>query len=137
VIDRRIALWFLSATVALAVAVPAADAARVRFHYVPDASGTVQLQTALTGTPGAAGYRPGGGRAYPAEPPKANRLLAATHPYTHRELKVPLYLPPGTPEVEHTWTRLVYNFGIYAVEVLFLSDGSVDVIYDSGFLRPL
>jgi hypothetical protein len=135
-IGRR-GVLFLSVLFVAAVGVRTADAARVRFHYVPDAAGNVQLQAAPSGAPGAAGYRPGTGRPYPAEPPKANRMLIATHPYTHQELKVPLYLPLGTPEVQRTWTRLVYNFGIYAVEVLFLSDGSVDVIYDSGFLRPL
>jgi hypothetical protein len=50
---------------------------------------------------------------------------------------VPLALPCGTPVIEHVWRRTVYNYGSYTVEVRFLPDGSVDVMYDSGLLRAL
>jgi hypothetical protein len=46
-------------------------------------------------------------------------------------------LPEGTPRIEHVWRRIVYNYGSYTVAVLFLPDGSVDVIYNSGLLRGL
>ncbi len=50
---------------------------------------------------------------------------------------VPVALPEGTPRIEHVGNRVVYNYGTYTVAAAFLPDGSVDVIYDSGFLRPL
>jgi hypothetical protein len=48
---------------------------------------------------------------------------------------VPLCLPEGTPRVEHVRDRIVYNYGSYTVEVRFLPDGSVDVLYSSGLFR--
>jgi len=48
---------------------------------------------------------------------------------------VPLTLPEGTPRIEHRRNRIVYNYGSDVVEVHFLSDGSADVIYDSGLFR--
>ena len=48
---------------------------------------------------------------------------------------VPVALPQGTPNIEYLARRVVYNYGSYTVSVLFLADGSVDVIYNSGFAR--
>jgi hypothetical protein len=48
-----------------------------------------------------------------------------------------LALPEGTPVIMHVWQGIVYDYGSYTVEVRFLSDGSVDVIYNSGLLRRI
>ena len=39
--------------------------------------------------------------------------------------------------MEHRDDRIIYNYNDYYIEVRFLQDGSVDVIYNSGLLRPL
>jgi hypothetical protein len=70
-------------------------------------------------------------------PPRPTCVMTYRHPYTGQVVKVPLALPAGTPIVQHTWARVVYNYGSYTVSVVFLSDGSVDVRYNSGFFRPL
>jgi hypothetical protein len=136
-IDRRTTTLLCAALLTAALIVNPAAAARVRFHYVPDGNGGVQLQASPTGTPGEQPLRRGADRAYPGSPPRANYIVTVRQPYTGQDLKVPLFLPDGTPEVQHTWSRLVYNYGIYSVEIRYLADGSIDVIYDSGFLRPL
>jgi hypothetical protein len=48
-----------------------------------------------------------------------------------------LALPDGTPVIEHVRQRIVYNYGSYTVEVRFLPEGAVDVIYNSGLLRRI
>ena len=50
---------------------------------------------------------------------------------------VPLRLPADTPRMEHRADRIIYNYNDYVVEARFLEDGSVDVVYNSGLLRPL
>jgi hypothetical protein len=72
-----------------------------------------------------------------SEVPKPNQWVSFTHPCTGKCIAVPLALPCGTPRIEHVWHRTVYNYGSYTVEVRFLPDGSVDVMYDSGLLRAL
>ena len=41
----------------------------------------------------------------------------------------------GAPRLEYLPARVVYNYGSYTVEARFLPDGSVDVVYNAGFLR--
>jgi hypothetical protein len=62
-------------------------------------------------------------------------MVTFCHPYTHSNVAVPLALPEGTPNILHGPDRITFNYGSYAVRVRFLADGSVDVVYDSGFLR--
>jgi hypothetical protein len=50
---------------------------------------------------------------------------------------VPLFLPWGTLRIEHVRDRIVYNYGSFTTQVRFLPDGSLDVIYNNGFLRAL
>jgi hypothetical protein len=50
---------------------------------------------------------------------------------------VPLALPEGIPVIEHRNGRVIYNYGTYTVETVFLPDGTVDVVYNSGLLRAL
>ena len=52
-------------------------------------------------------------------------------------ITVPLSFPEGTPRIEHRADRVIYNYGSYTVEVHFLPDGSVDVVYNSGLRRAL
>lgn len=69
--------------------------------------------------------------------PVPNIVKSFQHPCTGQTILVPLALPCGTPTIEHVHRRTVYNYGSYTVEVRFLPDGSVDVIYNSGLLRAL
>jgi hypothetical protein len=69
--------------------------------------------------------------------PTATCPLVFTHPCTGEQVRVPVALPAGTPRIEHVWHRIVFNYGSYTLEVRFLPDGSVDVIYNSGLLRAL
>jgi hypothetical protein len=110
----------------------AALAERVRFHYVP-AGGAVLQPTG-----------PGERLSYfgaPLEPftksMRATALVTFRHAYTGGPVTVPLALPDETPRIEYVANRVVYNYGSYTVTTVFLPDGAVDVIYDSGFLRPL
>ena len=66
-----------------------------------------------------------------------NRLVTFRHPYTSRNVTVPMKLPDSTPRIEHISDRVRFNYGSYSVEARFLPDGAVDVVYNSGFLRSL
>lgn len=117
-----------------------AQAAVARFHYVPaDASG--KMIVPATSAYGGAGERLswfGSVRQACPQPPRATRMVTFRHPCTGRAVIVPLALPDGTPVIEHRGPMtVVYNYGSYTVEVDFLRDGSVDVVYNSGFLRGL
>ena len=102
-----------------------AFAARVLFHYGPgELCGAGQRISWFGAARGPVGGLPG-----PAAP------VAFTHPFTGSPVTVPLALPVGTPTIEHVRNSIAYNYGSYAVEVRFLRDGSVDVIYNSGLLR--
>ena len=121
-------------------AVPSwAVAEQVRYHFVPtNACGTTAQQP--VGPEGAMGELKRGLGAFPLPYPyvvKPNQMVTFRHPYTTRNVTVPLRLPPGTARMEHRADRIIYNFGEYTVEARFLPDGSVDVIYNSGLARPL
>jgi hypothetical protein len=59
------------------------------------------------------------------------------HPCTGQTVVVPLALPDSTPQMEYRPNRVIYNYGSYTVEVHFLANGLVDVIYNSGLFRAL
>jgi hypothetical protein len=110
-------------------------AARVRYHFTPvDANGSTTLK------PGdVSGYEPrapvlGIQRPVPGPPPGTTFLITFWHNLSSRNVTVPVTLPEGTPTIEHVRNRIIYNYGSYTVDVRFLPDGSVDVIYDSGLL---
>lgn len=128
-------LWPTTAAALFVLAVaPPAEAARARFHYVPaDPAGHVTLK------PGAC---PGErvtvfGKYCDACPPRPNCYQTFCHPCTGQTVIVPLALPFGTPTIYHRPNRVVYNYGSDFVEVHFLPDGSVDVIYSSGLFRAI
>ena len=114
-----------------------AAAARVRYHYVPSpGGGPMTLAPVAPGFPGerlnAFGRRP-----HAALPPQATWMGAYRHPFSGATVQVPLGLPFETPTVEHRNNRLAYNYGSYLVEVIFLPDGSVDVVYSNGLFRDI
>jgi hypothetical protein len=112
-------------------------AAEVRFHYVPvDTAGNSRLEPAAPG-PGAGilGRRLGLARDIYAGQPRPTHLVTYRHPYSGHTIVVPISFPVGTPRIEHVGTRLIYNYGSYTITVWFLSDGSVDLIYNTGLLR--
>jgi hypothetical protein len=115
-----------------------AAAERVRFHYVPGNPGCpAQLLPCGNGAPGERICRFGRSPEPYTGQPRPNTVVTLHHIYTGGPVTVPLALPWGTPRIEHVRARIVYNYGSYTVEVRFLPDGSVDVIYNSGLLRGL
>jgi hypothetical protein len=110
----------------------------LRFHYVPvDACGNATLQPSGLGGVGEKVQWLGFVRKPSNNQPRPTHLVTFRHPYTGRLITVPLALPEGTPRMEYRSNRVVYNYGSYTVEAHFHSDGSVDVIYNSGLLRDL
>lgn len=64
--------------------------------------------------------------------PKANCLKTYRHRCTGQTVTVPLYLPSDTPRIAHTWSGISYQYTGFSVNVHFLEDGSVEVVYDNG-----
>lgn len=129
--------WLRSLAVALLVLLSkqGAEAAAVRYHYVPEDS---QSHTAMK----PAGYGVGetvrwfGTVREPYNCPLLPTcVLTFHHPCSGQDVSIPLALPEGTPTILHGRDRITFNYGSYAIRIRFLPDGSVDVVYDSGFLR--
>ena len=113
-----------------------AGAGQLRYHFVPANSyGVTALKPAETGGAGEKALLMGLVREADGRLPQPTHYVTFRHPYTLAPVTVPMTFPLGTPRLEHTPTRIVYNYGSYAVEARFQPDGSVDVIYDTGFLR--
>jgi hypothetical protein len=114
-----------------------ANASRMRFHYTAaDGCGAMSLKPG--GACGAPGERIsffGTVREPVCSPPRPTHFVSIQHPYTGRAVILPLCLPEGTPRMEYRAARVIYNYGGYTVEVHFLADGTVDVVYNSGLLR--
>jgi hypothetical protein len=127
----------LALIVLAVVAVPPAAAGRLRFHYVPvDVAGNTSLARAGPVAPvGEELTWLGAVRRPSLNQPRPTHLVTFRHPYTGREISVPMSFPEGTPQIEHRLGRVVYNYGSYTVEAHFFRDGSVDVVYNSGLLR--
>lgn len=116
-----------------------AVAEQVRFRFVPvDPCGTTAQVP--VGPEGALGELKRGFGLRPQPFPnmvRPNQMVTFRHPYNGRNVTVPLRLPPGPPRLEHGSDRITYNYGDYIVEARFIPDGSVEVYYNSGMLRPL
>jgi hypothetical protein len=116
-----------------------AYAEQVRFRFVPtDACGTTTQVPA--GPNGALGEQLTGFGMRPqpySRTFRPNQLVTFRHPYNGRNITVPLTLPQGAPRLEYRSDRIVYDYGSYVVEARFFADGSVETVYNSGFLRPL
>ena len=131
------ALLIVAALALLGIAPGRATAAYAIFHYVPagpdghmtlkpnDATGTAGVVVTLFGR-----------RPYDC-PPRPTCAVPLTHPCTSAKLLVPLDLPAGTPNIQHRYGVVIYNYGTYTVEVHFLEDGSLNVVYNSGLLRAV
>ncbi len=113
-----------------------AEAAVVRFHYVPCDSRANTTMRPSCGV-GESTRWFGTVREPCSGPLRPTHVVTFRHPYTGQNVSVPLALPEGTPIIMHGPDRITFNYGSYAVRLRFLPDGSVDVAYDSGFLRAL
>ncbi len=116
-----------------------ASAEHLRFHFKPvDACGTMTQVAA--GPAGSLGELRRGLGSRPMPSPylvRPNQMVTFRHPYTGQHATVPIRLPQGAPRMEQTSDRIIYNYGDYVVEARFLPNGSIDLIYNSGFLRSL
>lgn len=114
------------------------DAGIARFHYIV-ATPQGQMEPAPSpGTGGAVGEkRTARGTCLFQEAPKPTHFATFRHPATNQCITVPLRLPEGTPTIMHRPGHYIYNYGSYTVDVQFLPDGSVDVVYNSGLLRDI
>ncbi len=129
--------WF---ALLIMVGVPSwAAAEQVRYHYVPtNACGTMAPVPA--GPDGTIGELKRGIGVRPLPYPYAVRptqMVTFRHPFTGGNVTVPMRLPPDVARMEHRADRIIYTFNDYVIEARFLPDGSVDVVYNSGLLRPL
>jgi hypothetical protein len=122
-----------AAAVALALAAAPARADRVRYHFRPaDVSGNT-----AQASPGERVSYFGGAATPYAGGPRLTHLVTFRHPYTGQDVTVPLALPESTPRILHRPDRIIFEYSNYTVTAVFLPDGSVDTIYDSGPFRPL
>jgi hypothetical protein len=113
-----------------------AQAARLRYHYrALDERGTTIVRPVNGGAPGERLTWSLRWELYNCPPPRATCMVTFTHPCTHRPLTLPLGLPPDVPRMEYRSDRVIYDYGSDTVEVHFLTDGSADVIYNSGVRR--
>ncbi len=132
-------LLALAAILACEAGLQAAD---LRYHYVPvDQAGNTQLtpvvQGAGAGSPGERIRFLGLVNEPATTQPKPTHLVTFRHSVTGRNITVPLSLRPGTPRMSYNRDSIIYNYGSESVEVSFLKDGSVDVIYSSGLFRRI
>ena len=113
-----------------------AQAARLRYHFaVVNESGATILQP-VGGAPGERLTWSGRWEPYNCPPPRPTCMVTFKHAFTGQTVVLPLALPEGTPQIVHRFDRtIVYNYGSYTVEVHFMPDGTVNVVYNSGLLR--
>jgi hypothetical protein len=134
-VKRRSILFLLAATAAVILFLTSqTDAARIRYHYVPTGTGTGEdAGVAQSGAGERLTWRMDW-QSCDQPAPRATHLVTFCHPISGKLLTLPLGLPEGTPQMLHSRNRVTYDYGSYTVEVHFLSDGSADVIYNSGLL---
>lgn len=121
----------------LALAQGQARAEVVRYRYTPDACGNLQL---VLGPGGAPGERSGwlGGPATPF--PRqviATHVVSFRHLHTGCNVNVPITFPDSSPRMETIGDYVQFNFTSYLIRVVFLPNGAVDVVYNSGWFRPI
>jgi len=128
----------LGLTLLLSLGAGQASAEVVRFRYAPkDMCGNTALIPGPNGAPGERSAWLGG----PVEPfprqPAPTHWVRFRHPARNQNVIVPITFPEGTPRLETRADRILYNWSGYQIQVRFLSDGSVEVQYNSGVLRPI
>ena len=117
-----------------------ASAEQVRFRFVPaDAFG--RTQQVPVGPDGAIGEKITGIGLIP-KPYRENfrptHMVTFRHPYTGRNVTVPMTLPLDKARLENRADRITYHFnGGYVIDVRFFSDGSVETFYNAGFLHQV
>jgi hypothetical protein len=115
-----------------------AHAEVLRFRHVPvDANGNTGLAKDAQGAAGQRSTWMGGTRQPFFGQIKPNYVVTFRHPYSGRNVNVPMSLPDGAPRMEYLRHRIVYHYGTYEIRVLFNEDGTVDTLYNSGLLRPI
>jgi hypothetical protein len=113
-----------------------ARAARVRYHYVPAGPGACFRLDDSRGAPGERLTWRGTWEPYNCPPERPTANVTFRHCSTGQPVILPLHLPiDSTPRMEYRPNRVVYDYGVGSVQVVFLPDGSADVIYDSGLWR--
>lgn len=127
----RNAFWRLLAVAVVMVAGGTTPAAVVRFHFVP-INGSCAVQLAAP----AEKITICGREPYTCPTPPTCTITFC-HPYSGAQLAIPLALPDSIPQMMHRRDRVIYNYGSFTVTVLFLADGSVDVLYNSGLFRGI
>ena len=129
-------LWRgIAALAAALTAIGTAEAARLRYHYVPGgADGVMSLAPSSFGTPGVRitlrGSCPDN------REPRATCVKTFRHPCSGQMVNVPLNLP-GNPKIYYKTNAVLYDYSGDFVEVRFLTDGSVEVIYSTGLFRAI
>jgi hypothetical protein len=134
-VPRRNQGPLIALAVLFSMAAGVAGAAVVRFHYLP-----AESPENTTLKPAGLGEHVrwfGAVREQYNAPLRPTHVVTFRHPYTGRNVSVPLALPEGTPNILHRPNSIIFNYGSHTVGAHFLPDGSVDVVYDSGFLREL
>ena len=133
-------LFAIALVVAAYLAAPAGVRAdSLRFRYLPTGPGGALVQ-APAGPDGTLGELRTGLSTAPkpyAGNYSPNRLVTFRHPYTSRNVTVPMKLPDNVPRIEHIRDRVRFTYTTYHIDVRFLPDGAVDVVYNSGLLRTL
>jgi hypothetical protein len=126
----------IGVTVLLACTSAPAQAARVRYHYVPAGPGDCFRLDDAHGAPGERLTWRGTWEPYNCPPEVTTAVVTFRHPYTGDCIKLPLHLPTdSTPRMEYRPNRVVYDYGTGSVEVFFQPDGTAYVIYNGGLLR--
>src|SRR3954464_7802666 len=114
----------LVSLLAMGVVVGTANAERVRYHFAPaDLNGTTVQTPAGNGN--AVGERVsyfGVGNAPYFCGKRPTYLVTFWHPYSGKNVTVPLALPEDTPRIEHGPNRITFNYTTYWVDVMFLPD---------------
>ena len=132
---RKCLVGLAAAALLLSLSAGQAWAARVRYHYVPGPGGGGFVLADAGGAPGERLTWRMTWEPYNCPPPRITCVASFRHPCTGQSINVPLGLPPDTPRMEYRGDRTIYDYGSYTVSVVFLPDGTVSVVYDSGLLR--
>jgi hypothetical protein len=109
-----------------------AEAARLRFHYVATGKAPGPIVFDRVDAAEKISFFGVVREPYSGPPPKPTCQPSFRHPRTGETVLVPLALPDSTPRMEHRGNRVIYNYGSDTVEVVFLDDGTVDVVYNCG-----
>jgi hypothetical protein len=128
----------LSLTLVLWLGAGRANAEVVRFRYVPkDMCGNTALVPGPNGAPGERSpWLLGPVEPFPRQPAPTH-WVTFRNPINNQNVIVPITFPDGTPRVETRADRVLFNWSGYQIQARFLPDGSVEVQYNSGVLRPV